>query len=321
MGFGVKWFLHPSRFWIFVWFCLNVSLTLLNKAAMEFIQFEFPCAISLVHMTVSTILGWFGANVIGINYLSEKHQEIDPGPQFEKTVFKRILMLSFLFTLNIAFGNISLRYCSVAFVQVVRAIIPMTTLGLSMIFLGSSFSVLEALACLVVCVGVGFSCFGEIDLTRIGLIVTVIGCVLSAGKSVSVKALLGDLHSFDLLHRMTPLAGMEMFVLVIGTGEYSHIPEKNWGIGAILLVLLTGVFAFTLNLTNFMATSHTSPLTVTIVGCIKQIVTIGLSVFIFDKRLTLLNWTGIVVTTIGGLWYSLLKRKKPSRTPLLPRAL
>ena len=63
-------------------------------------------------------------------------------------------------------------------------------------------------------------------------------------------------------------------------------------------------------MTNFLATYHTSPLTVTIVGCIKQITTIVISVFLFNKPLSKLNIIGIVVTTIGSTWYSLLGLKK-----------
>jgi hypothetical protein len=44
---------------------------------------------------------------------------------------------------------------------------------------------------------------------------------------------------------------------------------------------------------------------------VKQVLTIVLSVLIFDKKLTMLNSFGVIVTTAGSLWYGLLKQKKP----------
>jgi drug/metabolite transporter (DMT)-like permease len=151
-----------------------------------------------------------------------------------------------------------------------------------------------------------------------GFGVTVFGCLLSAMKSISVKLSLSgayELHSFDLLNRMSPVAAIEMFCLIIATGEDTEmITREQYSPTAlgICVVLLTGLIAFILNLTNFLATFYTSPLTVTIVGCVKQVVTIALSVIIFDKKLTMLNSFGIIVTTAGSLWYGLLKQKKPA---------
>ena len=52
-------------------------------------------------------------------------------------------------------------------------------------------------------------------------------------------------------------------------------------------------------------------------GCVKQVVTIFLSIIIFDKHITLLNAFGIFITALGSLWYGLLKFHKPkSQVPL-----
>jgi drug/metabolite transporter (DMT)-like permease len=201
----------------------------------------------------------------------------------------------------------------------------MTTMILSVIILHSKYTFSHYLSCFVVCIGVGFSCFGEINLTVFGFLVTVLGCVLSSMKSVSVKiSLTGtyELQPFDLLNRMSPIASIEIFALMVWNDEHNGmiINEQYEGtLWAIMSVLFTGVVAFLVNLTNFLATFHTTPLTVTIVGCVKQVVTIGLSVIIFDKKLTILNLFGIALTTGGSLWYGLLKTRKPP--PVLPAAV
>ncbi|KAH0786893.1 putative Ribonuclease III [Histomonas meleagridis] len=190
---------------------------------------------------------------------------------------------------------------------------------LSVIFLRDKYAPTLYVSCFVICIGVALSCFGEINLTRYGFFVTIFGCFLSSAKSISVKKTLTgkyELHSFSLLERMSPISSIEMFSLILITGENQKIlTSEKYTVSTvgILLVLLTGLIAFFLNLTNFLSTYYTSPLTVTIVGCLKQIITIVLSVIIFDKKLTKLNVVGIVVTMFGSLWYGILKlnNRKP----------
>ena len=307
-----------NNIWIIIWFSLNVSLTLLNKAMMVFFGFKFPVIMSFIHMLFSSYLGWIISSDFDFIPKNDRLKKINEHPDYEKKTFFRVCLLSFIFTLNIIFGNSSLKYCSVAFVQVIRAIIPLTTMVLSIIFLKAQYTLVHYIACLVICIGVAFSCFGEINLTVTGLFVTIFGCFLSSMKSISIKMTLSgefELHSLDLLSRISPISAIEMFFLAISTGEPQQMKTSNKyepSIYCFFGVMISGIIAFFLNLTNFLATAHTSPLTVTIVGCIKQVFTIVLSVIIFDKSLTKLNWIGIIITTIGSLWYSLIKLQKAS---------
>jgi drug/metabolite transporter (DMT)-like permease len=105
-----------------------------------------------------------------------------------------------------------------------------------------------------------------------------------------------------------------MFGLSIAFGESTDLfQNKKYhnSLNCTLLVLVSSVIAYFLNLSNFKATHLTSPLTVTIVGCIKQITTIILSVLIVEKILTFFNIIGIIITTIGSFWYSYISPPKP----------
>ena len=154
------------------------------------------------------------------------------------------------------------------------------------------------------------------SLTTLGLFIVIIGCFFSSTKSISVKKTLSgtyELSSFDLLMRMSPISAIEMFLLSVQTKEPDRllVSEKYQPSALkISVIFFSGFIAYFLNLTNFLATNYTSPLTVTIVGCVKQVVTIILGVLIFDKTISYLNVIGIVITILGSLWYSLLKFKK-----------
>jgi drug/metabolite transporter (DMT)-like permease len=288
---------------------------------------------SFIHQSISTFFSFIESNISSKKVGYDEVKTGIPQDQFEKTIFTRIAALSILFTLNIVVGNISLNYCTVAFTQVVRAIIPMITMILSSYLLNQKFTSQQVAACLIICIGVALSCFGEIGLTFKGLVYTVLGCVLSSSKSISIKMVLTGkytLQSADLLTRISPLSAIEMFALACFDGEPAKILNKSgkyhptfW---CIVGAIISGCMAYFLNLTNFLATHHTSPLTVTIAGCVKQITTIVISVFLFNKKLTMLNVFGIIATTIGSTWYSLLglkkqKEKEQKKEPELETAI
>lgn len=297
--------------WLTIWFFLNVGLTLLNKSLLDVSGFKFPVMLSFIHQSISTILSFFESVLLK----KQNHKE-NLADRYEIVVTKKILILSLIFTTNIVFGNMSLKYCSVAFVQICRAIIPLITMVFSIMFLGAKYTMNHFLSCIVICVGVALSCFGELNLTLKGFIITVVGCFLSSMKSISVKkTLTGDytVESSDLLARMSPISAIEMFFLSLSYGEHQKIVTSQKYVVAtscIVGAIISGIIAYFLNLANFKATHYTSPLTVTIIGCVKQIVTIVISVILFEKSITLLNTIGIIVTTAGSLWYSLLGLKK-----------
>ena len=303
--------------WLSIWFALNIGLTLLNKSLMVFWSFRFPILMSFIHQSISTFFSFIESNLPSKKSTYDEIKTGIPQDQFEKMITKRIVMLSILFTMNIVCGNISLNYCTVAFTQVVRAIIPMITMILSSFLLNQKYNKQQVAACMVICVGVALSCFGELGLTLQGLIYTLLGCVLSSSKSISIKMVLSGkftLQSADLLARISPFSAMEMFALACFKGEPTKMLDKTTkydpSIWCILGAIISGCMAYFLNLTNFLATNYTSPLTVTIAGCVKQITTIVISVFLFNKKLTTLNIIGIIATTIGSTWYSLLGLKK-----------
>lgn len=304
--------LGKGALWLSVWFVLNVSLTLMNKGILAKLGFKYPILMSFMHQSISTFLSF----IEGMRP-KEKNDKPMQGAytidQYENNVMFRIVTLSLLFTMNIVTGNISLYYCSVAFTQVVRAIIPMLTMIFSFFFLNAKYNMQHILSCLIICVGVALSCFGELNLTMKGFIITVIGCVLSSAKSISIKLVLAgqfSLKSEELLARIAPFSAMEMFALACYNREPQKILDPNGkykaSLSCIIVSIISGIIAYFLNLTNFLATHHTSPLTVTIAGCVKQIVTIILSVMMFDKHLTMTNILGIVITTVGSTWYSLI---------------
>lgn len=300
MGFNFK-----GCFWLSLWFILNVSTALLNKAILSKVNFKFPIILSFVHMAISTLFSFIQSLFREGYYVDSSHR---------KGILSRVLLLSILFTLNIVVGNFSLNLCSLSFTQIMRATIPIITMTFSILFLSEKYTIYHAISCVIVCCGVALACYSDMELTAKGFFVTLLSCILSSTKSILTRrTLVGDfsIPSSELLSIMAPIAAIEMFCLTVFTGEndklitstlYTPSPLCTFG------VLLSAVIAFFLNLTNFNATFYTSSLTVSMCGNVKQVTTITLSVLIFDKKITPLNMVGIGITLLGSIMYSLLPK-------------
>mmetsp|Transcript_19254 Transcript_19254/g.27803 ORF Transcript_19254/g.27803 Transcript_19254/m.27803 type:complete len:350 (-) Transcript_19254:57-1106(-) len=288
-----------QAFWLLMWVINNIAVTLLNKSVFHHMNFNYPYALSAVHMAVNTLGAHIYAynSTLNLKKLEWKHQKI-------------IFAFSFLFAANIAVGNQSLRFVSVNFNQVMRSLVPMVVMGMSYFVLKVRYSPRRVFSVVPVVVGVAMACLGEMRYNSVGFLVTVLCVILAALKAVvSGLALSGEmkLHSIDLLIKMAPLAGVECLVMSYASGELTEIVQR-WSelveSRAIHLVLLTGVLAFFLNVLSFQANKVTSPLTLTISANAKQALLIALSILVFNTAVSVLNVVGIVVVMVGSFIYS-----------------
>lgn len=143
----------------------------------------------------------------------------------------------------------------------------------------------------------------------IGLLIQILGCFLSSCKSVTAsKFLVGSLkfHPIELAYRMSFYAVIQMLFFGIIFGEIGTIIEnyKTYDLKLLFILLTNGIMAFLLNFSNFMFTRLTSPLTVTVSGSLKNVLTIIISIIIFHTPVSAINATGILVTIIGATMYN-----------------
>jgi len=290
------------------WLFLNIALTLLNKAVFQFGDFTFPLTLSAVHMIITG-----GACWVCVNYLKwfPRNNNVDSAGM------RRLYAFSFLFCINILIGNISIRWVPVSLVQIFRAVIPGITIVLSFLILGKTSSWSLCLTMIPICVGVMLTVRGEVSTGWLGMFFTAFGAFLSSAKVVVCNRFLSGsykMNAVDLLARVAPMAFVQMLVAVYFF-EWERL-SQNLDVffepKVFSSVLLSGVMAFLLNVTNFFTNQKTSPLTLTVGGNVKQVLTIVLSIVIFQNPVTLLSSIGMIVTLVGAAIYSAVKYKQLS---------
>lgn len=73
---------------------------------------------------------------------------------------------------------------------------------------------------------------------------------------------------------------------------------------SILLLVLHGMLAFFLNVANFNAVKQGGPLMMNVVGNVKQVTMVILSVFFFKNKMKPIGIIGSVICIAGSMWYS-----------------
>jgi Triose-phosphate Transporter family len=288
----------------------NIGVTLLNKASFATVDFNYPWLLSSIHMFI---------NYLGSQYI---FWSLSRSKEAEKSSFvtkllgsiqrqpiddagnRTILAFSVIFSLNIAIGNVSLKYVSVNFNQVrspslvpsqerwyftddliivrqvMRSLVPALTIAMGLMQ-GKSFSTRRKLAVLPIVIGVAMACFGDMSYTSIGLFFTIFCVVLAALKVVASGEMLTGplkLHPVDLLSRMAPLAFAQCFAVAILNGELAAVALR-WStelsplvsITPMAVVWISGLASFTLNISSLQANKMTSPLTLCIAANVKQV--------------------------------------------------
>lgn len=231
--------------------------------------------------------------------------------QDQKKLFNKLFAFSFLYILNIAFGNISLKIVNLALSQVVRSVIPFVAMLLSYLILGSTFSSRLIVSVIPVCLGVGLTVYKNQEFDLAAILVLGVGIFLAALKGVMTSKYLSEydaMHPVEFLLKISPLSFVLLVVLGTIQGETRRIIEKQYleqlTPTVWICVFATGFFAFVLNWTNFIVTKATSPLTVSVAGNIKQVVTVVLGIYLFSIPISWLNGLGILISIGGLIFYS-----------------
>lgn len=121
------------------------------------------------------------------------------------------------------------------------------------------------------------------------------------------------LNSMNLLLYMAPIAVvlllpatllMEPNVLGI------TIALARQDVKIIYYLLFNSALAYFVNLTNFLVTKHTSPLTLQVLGNAKGALAVVVSILLFRNPVSIIGMLGYTLTVIGVILYSESKRQR-----------
>jgi hypothetical protein len=203
--------------------------------------------------------------------------------------------------------------------QVIRSTIPFFVLTLSLLFLPTRYNPLTIIALVPLIIGVILASKGSLTLTPDGILLCILGAFLSALKTISTHYLQTSLSisALTIIHFVAPLAGIQSTIWSYMNGEIDEFLVKQISAtssqlthsrSGILLILANGLVAFLLNWSSFVTNKKAGALTMAVMGNIKQVVSIAVSLVVFrDGFAGFAHIFGVVLALCGGFLYSLVE--------------
>lgn len=292
--------------YIAAWFLANGSTVIFNKFIFQKLHFHAPLTLTLIHMTIQSILAH---TTITALRLVEK-VPVEPADYRSK-----LLVIAAVFCANICLGNVSLRYVPVSFMQTIKSLTPATTALLQYVIFRSRLTRQASVALIPVTLGVALASLTELEFHFGGFLAALTSCFLTGLKFVLSSQMLAGkykLDSINLLYYMAPPSAaflLPMSFLFEGRFVASWAGSVERTSSDAMMLLLSGVVSFILNVALFVVLKATSSVTVTVAGNVKTIGVIGVSILIFRNRVTPLNFLGCLTAIMGCTWYGLLPVK------------
>ncbi|KAK7311266.1 hypothetical protein RJT34_09288 [Clitoria ternatea] len=307
-GVGMK---GSSRFFTFglvaAWYSSNIGVLLLNKYLLSNYGFKYPIFLTMCHMTACSLFSYVAIAWLKVVPLQTIRSRVQ---------FFKISALSLIFCVSVVFGNISLRYLPVSFNQAIGATTPFFTAVFAYLMTFKREAWLTYLTLVPVVTGVIIASGGEPSFHLFGFIICVAATAARALKSVLQGILLSSegekLNSMNLLLYMAPMAVVFLLPATLIMEENVvgiTLALARDDVKIIWYLLFNSSLAYFVNLTNFLVTKHTSPLTLQVLGNAKGAVAVVVSILIFRNPVSVTGMLGYTLTVSGVILYSEAKKR------------
>ncbi|THG02247.1 hypothetical protein TEA_004592 [Camellia sinensis var. sinensis] len=324
------------------------DLQLLATSSQRTKRFQLVCYASkpqpplrfIKTMMKSRITGSSGVDAASIGYIGDEwDEEYDKGKRkkvrcsqiefggpnpfqeiaTKKTTLKKVktdqyatcvIPISAFFASSLWFGNTAYLHISVAFIQMLKALMPVATFVMAVLCGTDKLRWDVFLNMVLVSVGVVVSSYGEIHFNVVGTVYQVTGIFAEALRLVLTQVLLQKkgltLNPITSLYYIAPCSFMFLFVpwfFLENPGmEVSQIQFNFW------IFFSNAICALALNFSIFLVIGRTGAVTIRVAGVLKDWILIALSTVVFpESTITGLNIIGYAIALCGVVMYNYLK--------------
>ncbi|KAK1385502.1 putative sugar phosphate/phosphate translocator [Heracleum sosnowskyi] len=297
--------LFLTYLYLLVYILLSSGVILYNKWVLspKYFNFPFPITLTMIHMGFSGAVAFFLIRVIKV---------VSPVKMTFEIYATCVIPISAFFASSLWFGNTAYLHISVAFIQMLKALMPVATFLMAVICGTDKLRWDVFLNMLLVSVGVVVSSYGEIHFNVIGTAYQVTGIFAEALRLVLTQVLLQKkgltLNPITSLYYIAPCSFAFLFVpwyfLEQPGMEVSQIKFNFW------IFFSNAICALALNFSIFLVIGRTGAVTIRVAGVLKDWILIALSTVIFPESIiTGLNITGYAIALCGVVFYNYIKVK------------
>uniref|UniRef100_A0A023GD29 Putative glucose-6-phosphate/phosphate and phosphoenolpyruvate/phosphate antiporter n=1 Tax=Amblyomma triste TaxID=251400 RepID=A0A023GD29_AMBTT len=276
---------------------LSIVIVILNKWV--YVYVNFPNVTMTLYHFIMTFLGLLVCRAF--NVFQVKHLPL-----------RQMLPLAVSFCGFVVLTNLSLGHNTVGTYQIIKMLTMPTIMIIQHYWYNKSFSLGIKLTLVPLTLGVYLSTYYDIRFNLLGTGYALAGVFITALYQVWVgeKQKEFQVNSMQLLFYQAPLSALLLMVLVPfieppwAPGGFLH---QSWSRLHLMLVLLTGVVAFLVNLSIYWIIGNTSAVTYNVVGHLKFMLVLAGGFIVFQDPIHFEQAVGIVITVAGVLLYTYIK--------------
>eukprot|EP00958_Prasinococcus_capsulatus_P017043 scaffold1911_cov397-Prasinococcus_capsulatus_cf.AAC.24 len=143
-----------SYFYVALWISLSASVILYNKWILAYYGFRFPLALTMWHMLFCSVVGFLAVKVFKVTKSLGMTAE-----QYAR----RVLPIGALYAASLWFSNSAYLYLTVAFIQMLKAMMPVTVYTMGVCLKTETYLGMILLNMIVISVGVAIASYGELN--------------------------------------------------------------------------------------------------------------------------------------------------------------
>ncbi|KAL1557208.1 putative sugar phosphate/phosphate translocator [Salvia divinorum] len=289
--------------YLLVYITLSSGVILYNKWVLspKYFNFPLPITLTMIHMGFSAFVAFVLIRVLKV---------VSPVKMTFEIYATCVIPISAFFAASLWFGNTAYLFISVAFIQMLKALMPVATFLMAVLCGTDKLRCDLFLNMLLVSFGVVISSYGEIHFNVVGTVYQVTGIFAEALRLVLTQVLLQKkgltLNPITSLYYIAPCSFVFLFVpwylLEMPGIEVSQIRFNFW------IFFSNALCALALNFSIFLVIGRTGAVTIRVAGVLKDWILIALSTVIFpESAITKLNIIGYAIALCGVVMYNYLK--------------
>ncbi|KAI1190564.1 integral membrane protein [Nemania serpens] len=230
-----------------------------------------------------------------------------------RTTIWEVIPLSVAMSLNVILPNLSLAYSSITFYQIARILLTPTVATMDFFLYHTVLPINAIMALIPACVGVGMVSYYDSLSTddvnvkttsSLGVIFAFSGIFASSLYTVWIKSYQRKLQisSMQLLLNQAPVSAFLLLYVIPFVDTFptwSQVPLNRW-----LMILMSGMFAALINLSQFFIIGQTGPVSSTVVGHLKTCLIVALGWLTSGRSVGDRSIVGVFIAVGGIISYS-----------------
>lgn len=276
----------------------SIGIMMLNKFILTTYGFPSYNFLAIVQYAASLIV-----------LLAQRWMGIVEFPAASWEAMKQVFPLPIFFLANTLSGLGATKRLNMPMFVLLRRFSIVMTMLLEMYLLGKTFKMKIHVSIVLMIAGALIAAAGDFHVDALGYTLIMVNDLFTALQGVVLRKKMdekGKLSTQGLMFYNNLLSLPVAFAIMAMTpGEFDGIMKfRDWQAkGFIVAIVLSAFMGFAINYSYYLCTKVNSPLTTTVIGCLKNVLTSYMGMIFRDYHYSHSNFAGVNVSVFGSLIY------------------